>query len=126
MYARETVNRASLSGTRMPQQHLTAGKKKNYQAKLEVLSYFGKIPICAAYEIDGVRTDRFPVGDSLVNTKPVCEYLEGFKTDITKCRKGKEFPCAALECIRFIASAVGCPIKYVSVGAEWDDYLVMR
>jgi len=94
----------------MPQRHLTAGKRKNYQAKLEVLSYFGKIPICAAYKIDGVRTDRLPVGDSLVNTKPVCEYLEGVKTDITKCRKGKEFPCAALECIRFTASAVGCPI----------------
>ena len=70
--------------------------------KLDVLSYLDKIPVCTAYEIDGKRTDRFPAGDKLLQAKPVFEYLEGFKTDISKCRKTEDLPDAALTYIRFI------------------------
>jgi adenylosuccinate synthase len=94
--------------------------------KLDVLSYLEKIPVCVAYEIDSVKTDRFPIGDKLIRAKPVYEYFEGFKADISKCRKAEELPLAALRYIRFIEDSVGCPIKYVSVGAGRDDYLVLR
>jgi adenylosuccinate synthase len=93
--------------------------------KLDVLSYFEKIPVCVAYEIDGVKTDRFPTGDRLLKAKPVYEYMEGFKTDITGCRKAAELPDAALRYIRYIENGIGCPIKYVSVGAGRDDYLLL-
>jgi adenylosuccinate synthase len=92
--------------------------------KLDVLSYFEKIPVCVAYEIDGQRTERFPSGDDLVKAKPVYEYLEGFKTDISACRKADELPDAAVRYIRYIENSVGCPVKYVSVGAGRDDYLL--
>ena len=94
--------------------------------KLDVLSYLDKIPVCVAYEIDGVKTDHFPSGDRLLKAKPVYEYMEGFKTDISKCRKTEELPGAALDYIRFIENGVGCPVKYVSVGAGREDYLVMN
>ena len=94
--------------------------------KLDVLSYLDKIPVCVAYEIDGIQTDLFPTGDKLIKAKPVYEYLDGFKTDISKCRKLEDLPEAAVKYIQFIENAVGCPIKYVSVGAGRDDYLVMR
>ena len=94
--------------------------------KLDVLSYLERIPVCVAYEIDGIKTDRFLTGDRLMRAKPVYEYLDGFKTDISKCRKPEDLPETALEYINFIEKAVGCPIKYVSVGAERDDYLVLR
>jgi len=55
----------------------------------------------------------------------VFEYLEGFKTDISKCRKTEDLPDAALAYIRFIEKMVGCPIRYVSVGAEREEYLTM-
>jgi adenylosuccinate synthase len=93
--------------------------------KLDVLSYLEKIPVCVAYEVDGKKTDQFPTGDRLARAKPVYEYLEGFKTDISKCRKAEELPSAALRYIRFIEKGVGCPIKYVSVGAGRDDYLLL-
>jgi adenylosuccinate synthase len=93
--------------------------------KLDVLSYLDTIPVCVAYEIDGEKTDRFPTGDRLIKAKPVYEYLEGFKTDISKCRKAEELPDAALRYIRFIEKGVGCTIKYVSVGAGRDDYLLL-
>ena len=91
--------------------------------KLDVLSYLERIPVCVAYEIDGVKTDRFPTGDRLLRAKPVYKYFEGFMTDITKCRNAEDLPGTALRYVRFIEEAVGCPIKYVSVGAERDDYL---
>ncbi|MDR0294442.1 MAG: adenylosuccinate synthase [Oscillospiraceae bacterium] len=95
--------------------------------KLDVLSYMEKIPVCTAYEIDGVKTDRFPAGsDRLTRAKPVYDYLGGFKTDISKCRKPGDLPDAALGYIRYIEEAVGRPITYVSVGPERNDYLVMR
>ena len=92
--------------------------------KLDVLSYLDKIPICAAYEVDGVKTDRFPSGDALMRAKPVYEYLDGFKTDISKCRRAEDLPDAAAKYVRHIENAVGCPIKYVSVGPGREDYLV--
>ncbi len=102
------------------------GADKLALTKLDVLSYLDRIPVCAAYEIDGVRCERFPTGDRLVRAKPVYEYLDGFMTDISKCRTPEDLPDAALRYIRFIENAVGCPIKYVSVGAGRDDYLVLE
>ncbi|WP_461245955.1 adenylosuccinate synthase [Treponema sp. R6D11] len=94
--------------------------------KLDVLSYLDKIPICTEYEVDGVKTTRFPSGTALEKAKPVFQYLEGFKTDVSKCRKPEDLPDAAIKYIRFIEKVVDCPIKYVSVGAGRDDYLVLR
>lgn len=94
--------------------------------KLDVLSYLDKIPVCVAYEIDGVKTESFPTGDRLLRAKPVIEYLDGFKTDISRCREAEDLPREAVKYIRFLENAVGCSIHYVSVGAARDDYLVMR
>lgn len=93
--------------------------------KLDVLSYLDKIPVCVAYEVDGVRTTSFPSTDKLLRAKPIYEYFEGFHTDISKCRKAEDLPKAAIDYIRFIEKAVGCKIKYVSVGAKREDYLVL-
>ena len=93
--------------------------------KLDVLSCLDKIPVCVAYEIDGVKITTFPTGDKLLRAKPVYEYLDGFMADISKCRKAENLPKAALEYIRFIENAVNCKIKYVSVGASRDDYITL-
>ena len=94
--------------------------------KLDVLSYLDKIPVCVAYEVDGVRTEQFPSGDKLMRAKPVIEYVEGFKQDISDCRKQEDLPDAARNYVLFIEQAMGCTVKYVSVGAGRDDYLTMR
>ncbi len=101
----------------------TQGAHELALTKLDVLSYLNKIPVCVAYEIDGIKTNLFPAGDKLKRAKPVIEYLDGFQTDISKCRKAEELPDAAIQYIRFIENAVGCPVKYVSVGAGREDYL---
>ena len=46
-------------------------------------------------------------------------------SDISKCRKPEDLPKEAVDYIRFIEKATECKIKYVSVGAEREDYIVM-
>jgi adenylosuccinate synthase len=92
--------------------------------KLDVLSYMDKIPVCVAYDVDGVRTTAFPSGDKLERAKPIVEYVEGFG-DVSGCRTVEDLPKAAVDYIRYIEKAVGCPIKYVSVGAGRDEYVKM-
>ena len=92
--------------------------------KMDVLSYMEQIPVCVAYEVDGVRTTAFPSGDRLERAKPIIEYVPGFG-DVSGCRKVEDLPQAALDYIRYIEKAVGCPIQYVSVGAGRDEYVKM-
>jgi adenylosuccinate synthase len=92
--------------------------------KLDVMSYMEKIPVCVAYEIDGKRTEKFPVVDRLQRAKPVIEYLDGFGTDISGCRRFSELPGAAQAYVRYLEEIVGCRIGYVSVGAGRDEIIV--
>lgn len=94
--------------------------------KLDVLSYLDKIPVCVAYDIDGEKTTEFPRGERLDKAKPVIEYLDGWKCDISGCKKVSDLPKAAFDYIKYVEKAVGCPITYVSVGAEREQYVVMK
>jgi len=104
---------------------ITQGACEIALTKLDVLSYMEKIPVCVSYKIDGEICDQFPSGDRLLKAQPVYDYLPGFKTDVSKCRKAADLPEAAVNYIRYIEKAVGCPIRYVSVGAERDEYLTL-
>ena len=92
--------------------------------KLDVLSYLDEIPVCVAYELDGVRTEDFPSSiDDLNRAKPIYEFFPGFHCDISKARKLEDLPEAAIAYIRYLEKSVGCPIQYVSVGAEREAYI---
>lgn len=93
--------------------------------KLDVLSYLDAIPVCTAYEIGDEITTDFPVGERLDKAKPEFTVLKGWKCDVSKCRKPEDLPKEALAYIKFIEDSVGAKIKYVSVGAEREDYIVM-
>lgn len=86
--------------------------------KLDVLSYMEKIPVCVAYEVNGEQIHNFPVGRTLTEAKPVIEYMDGWNCDISKCRSFAELPENARKYVEYLENSVGCPIKYVSVGAE--------
>ena len=92
--------------------------------KLDVLSYLDKIPVCVAYDVDGVKTTVFPTGEKLNRAKPIIEYVDGFG-DVSKCRNKSELPENAKKYIEYLENAVGCHIRYVSVGAGRDEYIDM-
>ena len=91
--------------------------------KLDVLSYLDKIPVCVAYEIDGEIVHDFPTGARLNRAKPVYEYFDGFKEDVSHCRKLEDLPENALKYVKYIEEQVGCKISYISVGAKRDQYI---
>ena len=94
--------------------------------KMDVLSIYDKIPVCTAYELDGEKIGAFPSGIiEQEAAKPVYEYLPGWRCDISKCRRPEDLPREAMDYVKYIEKAVGCPIKYVSVGAERDEYVEM-
>ena len=92
--------------------------------KLDVLSYMDKIPVCAHYEINGRQTDEFPFPCLLDEAKPVTEYLEGWKCDISGVRRWEDLPKAARDYVEYVERRVGCHIGYVSVGPERDSIIL--
>ena len=91
--------------------------------KLDTISYMEKIPVCVAYDIDGKIVEDFPTGEALNIAKPIFEYVDGWKCDISACRKKEDLPEKALEYVKYLEKLVGASIKYVSVGPEREAYI---
>lgn len=94
--------------------------------KLDVLSYLDKIPVCTHYLLDGAQTDRFPFPTALKDAKPVIEYFDGWKCDISGVRRWEDLPKEAQEYVTYLEKAVDCPITYVSVGPERDSIIIRK
>ncbi len=92
--------------------------------KLDVLSYLDKIPVCTHYILNGEQTDDFPFPAALNSAKPVIEYFDGWKCDISDIRRWEDLPAQAQKYVEYIEKAIGCPIKWVSVGAQRDSIIV--
>ena len=56
--------------------------------------------------------------------KPVYETMPGWQCDISHCRKFEELPEAARAYVEYLESRIGCPITYVSVGADRDAIIL--
>ncbi len=103
---------------------MVQGADKIALTKLDVLSYLDKIPVCVAYEADGKRINDFPSGDLIYEAKPVYEYLDGWKQDISHCRRYTELPENARKYIEYIEQQIGCTVDYISVGAEREQIII--
>ena len=92
--------------------------------KLDVLSYLDKIPVCTHYLVDGKITDEFPFPSLLSSAKPVVEYMDGWKRDISGVRNWENLPVEAQRYVEFVENRIGCHIGYVSVGPERDSIII--
>jgi len=88
-----------------------------------VLSYMEKIPVCARYRTSEGETDAFLFPTLLASAEPVIRYVPGWNCDISAARRWEDLPKAAQNYVNMIQDAVGCPITYISVGAERDSYI---
>ena len=94
--------------------------------KLDVLSYMDKIPVCTHYYINEQITDEFPFPAALAEAKPVIEYMDGWKCDISHIRSWEDLPRNARSYIQFIEEKINCPVTYISVGPERDSIIVRK
>ena len=55
--------------------------------KLDILTGLEQIPVCVAYDVDGVRFDEVPVNQTdFHHAKPILEYFPGWSEDISGAR----------------------------------------
>ena len=94
--------------------------------KIDVLSALDKIPVCVAYEFEGKRLDEFPYPDILDDCKPIVEYLDGWKCDISSCKSFGSLPEKAKDYLRFLQKGLNAPITVVSVGPDREQYFYIK
>ena len=92
--------------------------------KLDVLTGLDHIPVCAHYQKDGRVIDAFPYTPELYDCQPVYETLPGWKEDISGVRRFEDLPRSAQDYVLYCEKMIGCPIKYVSVGAGRDQLII--
>jgi adenylosuccinate synthase len=90
---------------------------------LDVLGYLDEIPVCVAYEIDGVQTKEFPVTGLLKKAKHVYVKLPGWKCDIRGISRYEDLPENCRNYIEFIEKEIGYPITMVSNGPGRTDII---
>lgn len=85
--------------------------------KLDTLTGLERIPVCVAYEVDGVRHDEMPPNQSdFHHARPVYEELEGWNEDITGARDFADLPPAAQRYVLALEELSGCRISAIGVG----------
>ena len=100
------------------------GATKVALTKLDVLSDMERIPVCVRYRIGGGETEEFPFPAELDEAEPVIEYVKGWQRDISGIRRWEDLPEEAKEYVTMVERAIGCPIAYISVGAERESMII--
>jgi adenylosuccinate synthase len=98
-----------------------------FLTKLDVLTGWERIPVCVAYEIDGVRVEELPASQSdFHHAKPIYEYLPGWKENISKAKSVNDLPKNAQEYVKFLEKISGAKISAIGVGPGRDETIVVR
>lgn len=95
--------------------------------KLDVLTGLEKIPVCVAYDVDGVRHDEVPVNQTdFHHAKPILEYFPGWSEDITGARKFGDLPKNAQDYVTALEAMSGARFSAIGVGPARDAIIVQH
>ena len=98
-----------------------------FVTKLDVLAGIGEIPICVAYDVDGVRHDEMPLTQSdFHHAVPIYETMPAWDEDITGCTTLEELPEKARDYLARLEELSGCRISYVGVGPGRDQTIIVN
>jgi len=93
--------------------------------KLDVLTGLDTIPVCVAYDIDGVRVEEVPVSQSdFHHALPIYEEFPGWQEDISGARTFAELPQAAQDYVLAIEAISGSRISAIGVGPDREAIIV--
>ena len=89
--------------------------------KLDVLSGLATVPVCVAYDVDGVRHDEMPMTQSdFHHAKPIYEELPGWWEDISLARTFEDLPLNAQRYVLALEQMVGQRVSAIGVGPSRD------
>lgn len=95
--------------------------------KLDVLTGIEQIPVCVAYDVDGVRLDDMPVNQTdFHHAKPVYEFFPGWTEDISGARTLEDLPKNAQSYVQALEEMSGARISVVGVGPEREQAVVLH
>ena len=98
-----------------------------FLTKLDVLTGIGEIPICVAYDVDGVRHDEMPMTQTeFHHATPIYETMPAWDEDITDCKTFEELPEKAQDYVKRLEELSGCRISYIGVGPGRDQTIVIN
>ncbi|NUR06239.1 MAG: adenylosuccinate synthase [Nocardioidaceae bacterium] len=95
--------------------------------KLDVLTGLEKVPVCVAYDVDGVRHDEMPVNQTDIHhAVPIYEELPGWWEDISGARSLDDLPPNAQKYVAAVEELSGARISAIGVGPERDETVVVH
>jgi adenylosuccinate synthase len=95
--------------------------------KLDVLTGLEQVPVCVAYDVDGVRHDEMPVNQSdFHHAVPVYEYLPGWQEDISGARTLEDLPANARAYVAYVEELSRARISVIGVGPGRHETVVVH
>ena len=96
-----------------------------FLTKLDVLTGLKEIPVCVAYDVDGVRVEEIPVSQTdFHHAKPIYEMFPGWDQDITGVTKFEGLPKTAQEYVLALEKMTGTRISAIGVGPDRNATIV--
>lgn len=93
--------------------------------KLDVLDGLAEIKICTGYRLDGHVIRRVPDTADYERCEPIYESWPGWQTSTREARAWRDLPWQAQAYLRRIEALAGAPLRYISVGPEREQLIVM-
>lgn len=93
--------------------------------KLDVLDGLPELKICTGYRLDGEIIARVPDTPDMERCEPVYEAWPGWSEPTRDARTWNDLPAKAQAYLRRIEELAGAPIRYVSVGPEREQLIVI-
>lgn len=96
-----------------------------FLTKLDVLTGVEQIPVCVAYDVDGVTHEELPVSQSdLHHATPIYEMFPGWTEDITGAREFSDLPKNAQDYVLALERMSGTRISAIGVGPDRNATIV--
>ena len=95
--------------------------------KLDVLTGLAEVPLCVAYEIDGVRHADMPMTQAeFARAVPIYETFPGWDCDISQARSLAELPPNCRAYVEAIESMIDARISVIGVGPDRSASIVLH
>jgi adenylosuccinate synthase len=93
--------------------------------KIDILDTFETLKICTGYMIDGELVTDLPDTSGQEQAEPVYEEMAGWMTSTADARTWDDLPPKAQAYVTRLAELTGAPIKFISVGPERDQIIIL-